>query len=103
MSNLTGNPTLPVVIRRADGRRTATPNAVITTLASPLQGGAGQAIWRVEMAPGQQGPAHAMDTELIWTVLDGAATIEIESTDIRVERGDTIVIPAWGPLTEPAT
>ena len=40
------------VIRHADSRRTETPTAVMTTLASPSQGGAGQAVWRVDMRPG---------------------------------------------------
>lgn len=85
------------VIRHADSRRTETPNAVMTTLASPAQGGAGHAVWRVEMRPGQAGPLHAMDTELIWTVLGGAATIEVGGDVLAVGPGDTVVIPAGLP------
>lgn len=85
------------VIRRADRRRTETPNAVMTTLASPAQGGAGHAVWRVDMRPGQAGPRHAIDTEQVWTVLDGGATVDLDGEVLTVEPGDTLVLPADVP------
>lgn len=85
------------VIRHAESRRTETPNAVMTTLASPTQGGAGQSVWRVEMRPGQAGPLHAMDTEQIWTVLAGQATVLVGDETVLVTPGDTLVIPADVP------
>lgn len=81
-------------IRRADARRTETPNAVMTTLASPTQGNAGFALWQVEMGAGKTGPDHAFDVEQIWTWLSGAATVAVESRPIDVREGDTLVIPA---------
>jgi quercetin dioxygenase-like cupin family protein len=85
--------TVPV-IRHADARRTSTPNATMTTFASPTQGGAGQALWRVEMTPGAVGPLHAMDGEQVWTVLDGAARVEVGDASEDVRAGDTLVLPA---------
>ena len=85
------------VIRRAETRRTETPNAVMTTLASPAQGGAGQAVWRVDMRPGQAGPLHAIDTEQVWTVLDGGATVELDGQALTLGPGDTIILPADAP------
>ncbi|MER5419646.1 cupin domain-containing protein [Streptosporangium roseum] len=85
------------VIRHAESRRTETPNAVMTTLASPTQGGSGQAVWRVDMRPGQTGPLHAIDTEQVWTVLDGGATVELGGEKLTVGPGDTLVIPADVP------
>jgi quercetin dioxygenase-like cupin family protein len=85
------------VIRHAESRRTETPNAVMTTLASPTQGGAGLAIWRVDMRAGQQGPPHAVDTEQVWTVLAGSATVELDGERVTIEPGDTLVIPAAAP------
>lgn len=82
------------VVRHAEARRTETPNAVMTTLASPTQGGAGQAVWRVDMRPGQAGPRHAIDTEQIWTVLDGGASVELDGQVVTVEPGDTLILPA---------
>jgi quercetin dioxygenase-like cupin family protein len=85
------------VIRNAESRRTETPNAVMTTLASPTQGGAGQAVWRVDMRPGQSGPLHAIDTEQVWTVLDGGATVELDGEVVTVAPGDTLILPADAP------
>ncbi len=82
------------LIRQAESRRTETPNATMTTLASPTQGGAGQSLWRVDMRPDQAGPAHSFDSEQLWTVLDGGATIELDGRRIAVAPGDTIVMPA---------
>jgi len=85
------------VIRRAETRRVETPNAVMTTLASPTQGGAGQAVWRVDMRPGQAGPLHAIDTEQVWTVLDGGAAVELDGQVLTVGPGDTLILPADAP------
>jgi quercetin dioxygenase-like cupin family protein len=85
------------VIRHGESRRTETPNAVMTTLASPSQGGGNQVVWRVEMAPGQVGPPHGIDAEQVWTVLDGGATVELGDETLTVEQGDTLVIPADVP------
>ena len=80
------------VIHRADQRRTETPNAVMTTLASPTVGGAGRSLWRVEMQPGAQGPEHSFDVEQVWTVLEGAADVVLDGRTARVEVGDTLVL-----------
>jgi quercetin dioxygenase-like cupin family protein len=85
------------VIKAAQSRRTQTPNAVMTTLASPTQGSAEQAVWRVDMQPGQSGPLHGIDAEQVWAVLDGAATVQLGTERFAVERGDAVVIPADVP------
>jgi quercetin dioxygenase-like cupin family protein len=82
------------VNRHADARRTVTPAATMTTLASPTHGGAAQPVWRVDMCPQAAGPTHAIDAQQIWTVLDGAATIEIDGDSVTLGAGDTIVITA---------
>ncbi len=82
------------VIPAAAARRTETPNAVMTTLASPTQGGAAHALWRVAMRPGQAGPAHGFDVEQVWTVLAGGATLVLDGAEHALAPGDTAVIPA---------
>ena len=58
------------LVRAGQARRTETPNALMTTLASPSQGPtAGLSMWRVEMRAGQQGPPHVFDTEHVWHLL----------------------------------
>lgn len=80
------------VITRAERRRTTTPNATMTTLASPTLGSAEHALWRVTMRPGQVGPLHVIDQEQIWTVVAGGATVEVGDTAERVGPDDTIVL-----------
>lgn len=82
------------VIRQADSRRTVTPNAIMITHASPTQGGATLAVWRVEMAPDAAGPVHTFDVEQVWTTLEGAATIDLDGEPVVVGPGDTVVMPA---------
>ncbi|RMI34033.1 cupin domain-containing protein [Nocardia stercoris] len=85
--------TMPM-IRADERRRTETPNAVMTTLASPTQGGGELAVWQVDMAPGAAGPDHAFDTELVWTAVGGAARIELGADELTVAAGDTVVMAA---------
>ncbi|MDY0814004.1 cupin domain-containing protein [Kitasatospora purpeofusca] len=82
------------VIRSTDARRTETPNAVMTTFASPAQGGTGLALWRVEMRPARSGPRHAMDTEQVWTFLTGTAVVDLDGEEFTLGAGDTLVLPA---------
>jgi quercetin dioxygenase-like cupin family protein len=85
------------IIRSAESRRTATPAAVMTTLASPQQGGAAHPIWRVDAPAGTPGPMHAIDAEQVWTILDGAVTVQVAEDTATLAAGDTIVIPADQP------
>ncbi|MGP3933304.1 cupin domain-containing protein [Nonomuraea sp. KM88] len=82
------------MVLSAESRRVETPNGVMTTLASPSQGGAEQAVWRVDARPGMVGPVHAFDAELVWTWLDGAAVVQLGDERFEVGVGDTMVLPA---------
>jgi quercetin dioxygenase-like cupin family protein len=76
-------------------RRTETPNAVMTTLASPsLSGTTALSLWRVDMAAGISGPLHSFDSEQIWTILSGEATCALDGIPHALHNGDTIRIPA---------
>lgn len=82
------------VVRLADARVTVTPNATMTTCASPTQGGAHLAVWRVAMEPGSAGPRHTFDVEQVWTVTGGGAEIETDGEQVTLDPGDTVVLPA---------
>ncbi|MFE7527842.1 cupin domain-containing protein [Kitasatospora sp. NPDC057542] len=82
------------VIRRTDARRTETPNARMTTYASPTQGSTSLAVWHVDMTAGAQGPLHAMDTEQVWTLLTGTARVDLAGEAFTLTAGDTAVLPA---------
>lgn len=82
------------LIRHTESRRHETPNAVMTTLASPTLGAAGLVLWRVEMAVGAAGPLHDADVEQVWSVLAGAADLHVAGEVHEVGPGDTVVVPA---------
>ena len=82
------------LVKRADARTTSTPNATMTTLASPTLGATnGRSLWLVDMTASATGPMHVFDTEQIWTVIDGSAAIEIGGVAHGLEAGDTLEIP----------
>ena len=80
------------LIPASKARRTETPNAVMTTLASPTLGAAGRSLWRVQMGPAQAGPEHVFDVGQIWTATAGRATVELDGERIELAEGDTVVI-----------
>lgn len=90
-------PGTATVVRSTEARRTETPSAVVTTLASPVQGGSPQSLWRVEAGPGAAGPAHTNDRPQVWAILTGAATVDIGGEKTELAAGDTVVIPADVP------
>ncbi|TDO50797.1 cupin domain [Kribbella sp. VKM Ac-2527] len=75
-------------------RVTETPNAVMTTYASPTQGSAELSLWKVEMKEGAQGPLHVFDSEQIWTALSGTASVELGDEKLELTAGSTAVFPA---------
>lgn len=87
---------MPAVLTRpADARRSETPNAVMTTLASPTLTDADElSVWRVEMTAGQEGPVHAFDAEQVWLVVAGRPVIEVGEDRFVLEPGDALQIPA---------
>lgn len=86
------------LVTAAMRRSTTTPNATMTTLASPTLGGAHASVWLVEMPGGATGPAHAFAGELVWAITRGTARLTtgdperpVEAVDLRA--GDTVVLP----------
>jgi quercetin dioxygenase-like cupin family protein len=74
-------------------RVTETPNAVMTTYASPTLGSTELSVWRVEMKASAQGPVHVMDSEQVWTGLSGHATITVGSDELELKEGHAVVLP----------
>jgi quercetin dioxygenase-like cupin family protein len=81
--------------RTHEVRRTETPNAVMSTLASPSQGATREfSMWTVQMRAGQRCPLHSFDSEQIWHVLDGQVEIAIDGEQLQLVAGDTAVLAA---------
>jgi quercetin dioxygenase-like cupin family protein len=71
-----------------------TPNAVMTSLATPSRGSTEVSAWTVRMAPGTGGPRHAMDREQIWLPLSGTITVTAGETEHQVAPGQAAILPA---------
>ncbi len=83
------------VLRPESMRRTETPNAVMTTLASPSQGPTGElSVWRIEMRQGQRGPRHVFDSEQVWHLVSGVVDFAVGDETLHLRAGDTVVLPA---------
>jgi quercetin dioxygenase-like cupin family protein len=82
-------------VRNSEVRRTETPNAVMTTLASPSQGPTtALSLWQVAMTAGQRGPSHVFDSEQVWHVLAGKVDIAADGQVVSLVSGDTVVLAA---------
>jgi quercetin dioxygenase-like cupin family protein len=82
------------VVRAKEVRRHETPNAVMSTFASPSLGSAELSLWRVVMSAGQRGPEHTFDVEQVWTIVRGAAHVDLDGEALAAAPGDTFVFPA---------
>lgn len=91
-------------VRADQTRRIETPNATMTTLASPTLGSSGGlSLWTVEMEAGARGPRHGFDSEQLWTVLAGELSIAVGDDRVALSAGDTIVLPAGAERQVTAT
>lgn len=82
-------------VRNGEARRTETPNATMTTFASPTLGPTdGLSLWQVEMVAGASGPRHVFDSEQLWTVREGRIVVDVVGDSCTLEHGDTLVLPA---------
>ena len=89
-------PVTPITpVRSAQARRTETPNAVMTTFASPTQGASqGLSLWQVDMRAGQRGPEHVFDSEQVWHVQQGEVQFIVDGQALTLAAGDSLVLAA---------
>jgi quercetin dioxygenase-like cupin family protein len=82
-------------IASTEARQTETPNATMTTLASPTLGGTeALSLWRVAMVAEARGPLHRFDSEQVWTVIRGAVEILGGEKPLKLGPGDSLVLEA---------
>jgi len=82
------------IVHVAQRRTSTTPNASMTTLASPSLGGAESSLWLVDMPAGIRGPEHSFAGEIVWAITGGSGSVRVGGVDHPLEAGDTVVIPA---------
>lgn len=82
------------IVEAADRRVTTTPNATMTTLASPTLGESRLSLWQVEMNPGVTGPMHAFAEQVTWAVTRGTGTLTTDdgAPPVALLPGTTVVL-----------
>lgn len=78
-------------VMKVDGRRSPTGEMGQRYLASGKR--VAMRLWENE-APGEEKPLVARDYETVGYVLDGRAELEVEGQTVRLETGDSWVVPA---------
>jgi quercetin dioxygenase-like cupin family protein len=87
-------------VASTDVRHAGTASTSARTLASPTVGGSTlMSLWRVRMSAGSAGPRHVVDSEQIWTLLSGEASVRSEADEFIVDAGDTVIMPAGAVRT----
>ncbi|MFJ7154391.1 VOC family protein [Streptomyces sp. NPDC101118] len=80
------------VLTLTDENAIETPNARMTTHASPSRGSSELSAWTVTMTAGQAGPDHSVSREQVWTVTSGALEVVSGDRKERVAAGQTLVL-----------
>ena len=78
----------------AEPRLAETPNAAMTSYATPSLGSTEVCAWRVSMQADTQGPVHAIDREQVWLPLTGTLTFTVDDTTTTVGPGQSAILPA---------
>lgn len=66
-----------------------------TGLAAPSRGSHETAVWRVTLDPGAPPKIHQLTREEILVAIAGSATASVSGTEIRLNAGDALVVPAF--------
>jgi quercetin dioxygenase-like cupin family protein len=75
-------------------QRFETPNATMTTYASPSLTGSDVAVWRAELPAGSSGPPHSVDTEQVVVALEGTPVVTLGGDTRTLAPGDALILPA---------
>ncbi|CAL9411705.1 hypothetical protein SUDANB176_01678 [Streptomyces sp. enrichment culture] len=67
--------------------------------ASPSTGSRELCAWRGEIPAGTRAPAHTVNREEIFHLLDGELLITLDDATHRVTAGDTVIVPPGATLT----
>lgn len=80
------------VIRPSDAVTHELHGARFISYAAPRTGSKQLCAWRGEIPPGTRAPAHTVDREEIFHLLDGELLITLDGRTERVTAGDTVII-----------
>jgi quercetin dioxygenase-like cupin family protein len=71
-----------------------TPHLKVQGYAAPSRGSKEMCVWRITLAPGLPQRTGTVDHEEFFMVLSGAASITLDGTEIELNPGDGVIVPA---------
>lgn len=80
------------VIRSSEAVTHELHGARFVSYATPLTGSKELCAWRGEIPPGTKAPAHTVNREEIFHLLDGELLITLDGRVDRITAGDTVII-----------
>jgi mannose-6-phosphate isomerase-like protein (cupin superfamily) len=86
-------------IKASEAPQFEIPGLTVTGFASPSRGARETSTWRLVLAPGTPGARHSCDREEIFVVLSGAAHATLDTEQIELAPGDTLIVPANTPFS----
>jgi quercetin dioxygenase-like cupin family protein len=81
------------LIRASDAPIFDAHGSTITGGASPSRGSTQTSLWRVDLAAGSRVPGHILDREEIFHALRGTLLATIDSEQLAIGAGDTLIVP----------
>lgn len=92
-----------MLTRAPDAPVHTTPNATMRTLAAPSLGASALSVWEVVMDEGAAAPAHRVDAEQVWVVLEGRLRVELDGRALEAGADDALTLPAGAERRVSAT
>jgi quercetin dioxygenase-like cupin family protein len=86
------------VIRATEAPTFDTPDAHITGYTSPSRGATEICTWHLQLKPGTLSPAHWLDHEETFLLLDGTLHFSVAGEEIALNAGDALAVPAHAML-----
>jgi mannose-6-phosphate isomerase-like protein (cupin superfamily) len=90
---------MPVITAASAARFDPAPGTGIVGLASPSRGSQELSAWRVRLDPGVSSPAHEVDREEVFVVLEGRVRVTYEDHAEEAEAGGALVVPTGREFT----
>jgi len=90
---------MPVVTPVAAVRFDDHPGTNVIGLASPSRGSAELSAWRLRLEPGTASPAHSLDREEVFVILDGRLRLTCDGVVEEAQAGGALIAPVGAEFT----
>ena len=82
------------IVRGSDAQQFATPNAIVTPLATKRMGAEQLSVIHQKMESGHSNPRHTQTAEEVMYMLAGTVEVVVDGQTARLSSGDSLTVPA---------